>query len=282
MRRKFLVSATLALLLLLATASAWAAYCTACGLSISDSAHLCPRCGARQMPSSSAVAITRIRSGSDGTVTVNWSGGVGPYTILCAQKRSSEVSVDLADDACMGFQPAASCLFDGHSGTADRLVPGQDYWIAVRDAKGRLAYRAWIPGSAPAFPDFPVRLSLQLQSRTGTLCQAHSFFSAGDITANPAAAYSADVLLTYPALTCEQSFTAKVCITAPNGAALTDTVTDLHLPAGSDSHRIATCDLSRYFSLLLEHYGCIPVGEYTLSIYFDGMYAGSDAFRITD
>lgn len=282
MHRKFLLSAALALLLILAVSSAWAAYCTACGVSISDSAHLCPRCGARQMPSSSAVAITHIHNNNDGTVTVSWSGGAGPYTILCAQKRSSDVSVDLADDACLGFQPAASCLFDDHSGTADRLVPGQDYWIAVRDAKGRLAYRAWIPGNATAFPSFPVCVTLQLQSRTSTLFRAHSSFSAGDITANPAAAYSIDVLLTYPTLTHARTLTVKVCITAPNGAALTDTVTDLHLPAGSGSHRIAACDLSLYFSLLLERCGCIPVGEYTCSIYLDGMYAGSDTFCITD
>lgn len=263
MRKKFIVFVTLVLLLMLSAGSAWAAYCTACGVSISDSAHLCPRCGARQMPSTAALAITHIRSNGDGTVTVHWSGGAGPCTISCVQKMSSDIAADLADSACLGYQPASSGVFDGHSGTADLLVPGQEYWIVVHDAKGRLAYRAWNPGRAPVFPDFPISVTLQLHS-------------------SPGAGYSADVLLTYPALTHERTFTARVCITAPTGAVLTDTVTDLRLPAGSDSLYLAACDLSSYFSRLQECCGSIPVGEYTWSLYFGGMYAGSQTFRVTD
>ena len=282
MRTKRLAPVALVLLLILLAGSAQAAYCTACGVSISDSAHLCPRCGARQMPSSAAVAITHIHNSGDGTVTVNWSGGAGPYTLLCVQKLSGDISVDLASSACMGFQAASPCTFSGYSGTADWLVPGQDYWIAVRDAKDRLVYRAWIPGEAPAFSDFPISVTLRLQSCSGAEPRACSSFSAKDIAADPAIAYSADVLLTFPELTCGREFTAKVCITAPTGAALTDTVTVLTLPAGSSSLRLADDDLSQYFSRLMAHYGCIPAGEYTWAIYFGGMFAGSQTFCITD
>lgn len=261
--RKKIIASVLVLLLMLSAGSAWAAYCTACGVSISDSAHLCPRCGARQMPSTAALAITHIHTNGDGTITVHWSGGAGPCTISCVQKKSSDIAADLADSANLGYQPASAGSFDGHSGTADLLVPGQEYWIVVHDAKGRLSYWAWNPGRAPVFPDFPVSVALQLQG-------------------NPGAGYSADVLLTYPVLTHERTLTARVCITAPTGAVLTAAVKDLRLPTGSDSLCLAACDLSSCFSRLLECYGSIPVGEYTLSLYFGGMYVCSQTFRVTD
>ena len=282
MRKKFLVSAVLALLLMLLCSTAWAAYCTACGVSISDSAHLCPRCGARQMPDSAAVAITRIHNTGDGTVTVSWSGGAGPYTLSCVQKRNSDIAADLADSAGMGFQPASPGTFSGHSGTADWLVPGLDYWIAVCDAKGRLVYQAWIPGQAPVFPDFPVSMTLQLQSGSGADRRTCSVFSAGAIAADPVTACSADVLLTFPEVTDAREIAVKVCITAPNGIALTDTVTDMHIAAGSHALRFACYDLSRYFSRLLAHYGCVPAGEYTFAVYFGGMYAGSQTFCVAE
>ena len=260
MHRKLIASAVLALLLMMIAVPACAAYCTACGVSISDSAHLCPRCGARQMPPSSALAITRVWSHGDGSVTVSWSGGTAPYTIDCVQMLGSSIAADLASDASTGMQAASTAAYDGHSGTADRLVPGQDYWIVVRDAKGKLAYQAWIPGKAPAFADFPVDVGLQFQGLTG----------------------GADVRLTYPALPGERSFTALSCITAPNGAVMTVHVAQILLPGGSAAFPLGHHDLTAYFAFLGERAGSVPAGEYTWSVYLNGMHAGSQGFRVAD
>ncbi len=282
MRKKIIVSATLALLLVLIAGSACAAYCTACGVSISDSAHLCPRCGARQMPSSSALTITRVFSNGDGTVTVNWSGGVGPFEILSVPLLSSSIHRDLENPACPGLQPAAACTFDGHSGLADRLVPGQEAWIIVRDAKGRLDYHAHTSGEAAPFTDFPVDVTLQLRGLCGDDRTEYAAFPASGITAAPDDRYGADVLLTYPALVSGRDFKALVCITAPNGAVMTYLVTDVLLPGDSSSFPFGFHDMTAYFSLLEERFSGVPSGMYTWSLYFDGMYVSSQTFRITN
>lgn len=274
MHRKLIVSSVLALLLVLIAGSACAAYCTACGVSISDSAHLCPRCGARQMPSSSALTITRVWSNGDGTVSVSWSGGVGPYEILSVPLLSNSIHRDLESPACPGLQPASACIFDDHSGLADRLVPGQDAWIIVRDAKGRLDYHAHIPGEATPFPDFPVNVTLQLRVPRGDGHAQH--------TADPDSRYGADVLLTYPTLVSGREFKALVSITAPNGTVMTDLVTEVFLPGDSSSFHFGFHDMTAYFSLLEERFSGVPSGMYTWSLYFDGMYVSSQTFRITN
>lgn len=260
MHRKLIASAVLALLLMMIALPACAAYCTACGVSISDSAHLCPRCGARQMPSSSALTITRLWSNGDGSITVSWSGGTAPYTIDCVQMLGSSIASDLADGASLGMQAASTAVYDGRTGTADRLVPGQDYWIVVRDAKGKLDYQAWIPGKAPAFADFPVDVALQFRGFPG----------------------GADVHLIYPILPDERGFTVLCCITAPNGAVMTLHVEKICLPAGSTSFCLGLQDMTAYSDLLEERFGHVPTGVYTWSVYLDGMYAGGQDFSVTD
>ena len=282
MRKKSIVSAALALLLVLIAGSACAAYCTACGVSISDSAHLCPRCGARQMPSTSALTITRVWSNGDGTVTVRWSGGTLPCRIECVPMLSNSISDDLAAVSGMGLQPASTALFDGYAGTADRLVPGMNYWIIVRDAKGRLDYHPHIPGAASSFTDFPVDVALQLRSRRSGACEEHAAFSAGRIAADSDVLFSADVLLTYPALVSGRDFTMLLCITAPNGAVMTVHGADICLPGGSAAFHLAFCDMTAYFRQLAARFGSIPAGEYTCSLYFDGMFVSSQSFRVTN
>ena len=282
MRKKCLASAALALLCILLAGSACAVYCYVCGVSISDSAHICPRCGARQMPSSSALTISGVRPGSGGTAIVSWNGGTGPYTIWCVQKLTNDVHTDLTGSGCMGLRAASPHTFDGYSGSAEWLVPGQDYWIFVYDAKGRPDYEAYIPGRAPDFSDFPIRITLQpiiRHSHADTECTT---FSASDFSADAGSAFGAQVCFAYEPLPCEGMYTAAVCITAPDGAVLMDQAAEMLFPAGSISTCFPFYDLTPYFRLVHEHYGAVPTGDYTLSVYLDGMYAGSQTFCVTN
>lgn len=126
MRKKLLVSLCLTLLLVLTMNVAFAANCSSCGKSILSSANYCPYCGASQS-SSSSLSVTRVTNNGNGTVTVTWRGGSGPYEVWYAQKLSNDAYADALNNRSFGLRPGSDRSFYGTSATISQLVPGQDY-----------------------------------------------------------------------------------------------------------------------------------------------------------
>lgn len=302
MRRKMLFSLLLSVILVFALATvAFAAYCMDCGTELPDGANFCYNCGAKQSGGSSGgssgssssgsatsssrssgLEISKITNNGDGTVTVRWtdSAAKGPYNVHKLQKFSNNFDADL--DAAIG---SFICAEDTPSRTAviDTLVPGVDYWIIVENANGDYVYEAYDAGSMPRFYEFNTDVSIQLKYRRNNAYEEVNSFSASDFNRNRSnTTYGAYIRLDYPQLARARQYRYMVSITDPSGEVIVDALGDMELSRGRSYTYWTYYSLDWYLGLLADQHGSLPVGTYTWTLYYDGMFVSSQTFRVTN
>lgn len=297
MRRKMLCAMLLSSLLVFTMVSvAFAAYCMDCGTELPNAANFCYNCGAKQSGSGSSsgnssgnssssgsgLKITRITDNGDGTVTVRWtdSAADGPYNVHKLQKFTDDFDDDL-DSAIGSF----ICAEDTSAKMAviDTLVPGVDYWIIVEDADGDYVYEEYDAGSLPRFYEFNTDISIQLKYRRNNAYEEVTSFSASDFNRNRSnTTYGAYIRLDYPQLARARQYRYLVSITDPSGEVIVDALGDMELSRGRSYTYWTYYSLDWYLSLLADEHGSLPVGTYTWSLYYDGMFVSSQTFRVTN
>ena len=295
MRRKMLFTTILSIMLVFAmTSVAFAAYCMSCGTELPNGANFCYNCGAKQSgggsssssgntsSSSSGLKITKITNNGDGTVTVRWSDSAsdGPYNVHKLQKFTDDFDDDL--DAAVG---SFICAEDSSSKMAviDTLMPGVDYWIIVEDADGDYVYEEYDAGSLPRFYEFNTDISIQLKYRRNNAYEEVTSFSASDFNRNRSnTTYGAYIRLDYPQLARARQYRYLVSITDPSGEVIVDALGDMELSRGRSYTYWTYYSLDWYLSILADEHGSLPVGTYTWSLYYDGMFVSSQTFRVTN
>jgi len=301
MRRKMFFSLALSLVLVFAMASvALAAYCMDCGTQLPDAANFCFNCGAKQSSTgsssttttskssdddddvSSTMKITKITDNGDGTVSMRWndSGSNSPYCVYSLQKFSDDFEADL--DAALG---TFTCAEDLYSRTVvlDTLVPGVDYWLIVEDCNEDYTWEEYEASTLPRFYEFNTDISIQLKYRRNNAYEEVTSFSASDFNRNRSnTTYGAYIRLDYPQLARARQYRYMVAISDPTGEVVVDALGDMELDRGRSYTYWTYYSFDWYLSLLADEHGSLPVGTYTWSLYYDGMFVSSQTFRITN
>lgn len=230
---------------------------------------------------SSGITILHIAENEDGTATVYWSdeNNNGPYEVNYVQKLSEDYMADryAANNTGMWYDTNSA---DGGSYTLRYLVPGQAYWLAVHNADGQGVYEEYIPAPVKSFPEFTVKLSNQPKLQTSSGTTNISQFSASEIALG-VADHGMYLKVDHPQLARPRDYRSVVAVTAPNGAVLSVAINDFHMDSGNAGYVYWNFfDLSWYFDQMIYCFDSVPVGTYTVDLYFDGEYAASTTFRV--
>ena len=170
----------------------------------------------------------------------------------------------------------------GPTHTLEYLTPGQPYWIIVYNNEGKYEYIAYDPGPVETFPEFGAEITARTRTRLNGEITNVNAFSAAEI-AQGGKEFGARVEVAYPKLARERLYDVRISITAPNGSVVTNSVNDQKLERGGASKLYwVFYDFSWYFDLLMDNYGRIPVGEYTLNLYFNRYFVDSTTFKVAD
>lgn len=265
----------MALMLLMMT-PALAMSCTLCGKETGSADYLCTNCLLEllnQGPAEVPLEVTGAAQNEDGTVTVTWTDAAanGPYT----------VRYELLETAPVAFGWTAAEGVTECSITLDRLVPGISYVITVQDALGQTAqirYFAPVPGTDTTIG---ARIRLKPMHRTGRISKQQTAFSAAEITADNETQHGLYLRLTYSTLRYTRHYTFHIAVEAPND--FTDVIFSgtLELHHGKSSIPVwGFIPLDDYFGLLESYYGGVPVGEYDVTLYFNGQKVYTVPFTV--
>lgn len=297
MRKKLLFSMLLSIVLVFSMAAvAFADYCMNCGTELPSGANYCYSCGAKQSGgstssgssssgasvSTSGLKITGITNNGDGTVTIRWndSAADSPYTVYSLQKFTNNFDSDLNADVGVFI---CTENVTSRMTVLDSLVPGQDYWLIVEDSDGDYVYKDYDGGSLPRFYEFNTDISIQLKYRRNNAYEEVTSFSASDFNRNRAnTTYGAYIRLDYPQLARARQYRYMVSITNPAGDVVTDSLGDMDLSRGRSYTYWTYYSLDWYLGLMADNYGTLPLGTYTWSLYYDGLFVGSQTFRVTN
>ncbi|MDO4484516.1 MAG: tetratricopeptide repeat protein, partial [Clostridia bacterium] len=225
--------------------------------------------------------IISIEKTEDEQVLVTWKdSGAGPFKVEYAFGTNAR-----GENAPGGVRFTADTTMDCSAVLV--AVPGQYLCVYVTDANGTESRRVYNPGEAPAFADgkwtdidvfvMPVKQSLTSFKLSKDDVFDSKYFGTGRYN------YGLDVAMSYPRLNRPRTFRCLETVTAPDGS-----MTWLGKPegrriavnSGSTGRKFAFIRLGDYFAQLEKHYGSVPQGEYTYTMYLDGMLAGSATFRI--
>ena len=231
--------------------------------------------------SDSGITILSITENADGTATIIWSDteNNGPYEVNYVQKFSDDYMADRYAANSTGMWYDASEVY-GTSHTLTYLVPGQAYWLAVHNADGQGVYEEYIPAQPKNFPEFTVKMSNQPKLQSSGGATNISQFSAARIALGTVG-HGMYLKVDHPQLARPRDYRSVVAITAPNGSVIAVSVNDFHMNSGSQGYVYWNFfDLSWYFEQMLYCFDSVPVGTYTVNLYFDGEYAASTTFRV--
>lgn len=223
--------------------------------------------------------ITGVTESSTGSVTITWkdSAGKAPYKVLYECFMESNVTGSLQQKQ-LRFTGESNVY--GKSATLTRLVPGQSYWLFIRDADGDYATYAYHPGSCRNFPDFPVKLTREYRVSKGSEVSKISGLSAANMESGKHS-YGMYVRLDYSQLKKERHYVGRVAVATPDGTILQVTyIEDFELPSGRSNTYWKMYNLDTAVANAKTMYGYVPTGTWTWSLYFDDMFVNSMDFTV--
>ena len=232
---------------------------------------------------STGITIQGVTRLEDGGALIRWSDSrnKGPYRIEYALKTGHDFMKDKQEQThSIVFWDVMDAAGPTH--TLEYLTPGQPYWIIVYNNEGKYEYIAYDPGPVEIFPEFGAEITARTRTRLNGEITNVNAFSAAEI-AQGGKEFGARVEVAYPKLARERLYDVRISITAPNGSVVTNSVNDQKLERGGASKFYwVFYDFSWYFDLLMDNYGRIPVGEYTLNLYFNRYFVDSTTFKVDE
>lgn len=316
MKKLIAMTLALAMLLGLSTAYAWncpgcggemsGKFCTECGTKKPE--NICPTCGANygdKAPNFCSECGTKLGAAQpaaeptaapaaeeqeaseaflmypaeDGRLTLIWAqSGAGPYEIRYLMKNHDTYEEDLADPNNLGEKVVTDEI--GVT-TISYMVPGQAYWISMYDSEGNGGCSAYVPEAAPkAFDAFSVTVECkEVVKVNGEETNPEAFDAQSLATAGE------DVNGLYLAFWFDNTGEAyeavvQVVMEGPGGVKWVSAATRTTFAANTkDGKGWKFTDLYDDMAPLTEQLGAVPAGEYTVSVYLNGMLAGSGAFQ---
>ncbi len=229
------------------------------------------------------LSITGITENGDGTVTISWDdpNQNGPYQIGWLEKKSKVYLLDI-------LTTPAWTLNERQTGTSvqlGELMPGQSYWVYVEDSAGNEAHmRCERPDASPfTGPQMTVVCKPRLQNSGGL--SAFSTWSAAEIEHAAADAdYGMRLELTHGYMSQERTYYLQLTVTDPHGNSAMVNCGDFITGGkhGSKTTFFNFFSLNWYFSSLIDAYGYLPQGAYTLSVFMDGGHVTDIPFEMTE
>lgn len=267
--------------------------CPGCNLLLENADYrFCPECGTAltdqaPVPAAPEAEETVLEFLSSeitaiGSTKFTWSDtGNAPYTFSYLAKYSEDMTADEGLYGSLGVNTVRAPIENTFINTGD-LVPGQAYWLFVKDSAGNVASTVFEPAPVTRHPSFSAFTLLPTTTTvTGGEPEFAEVLSVQDILSD-----SVDcgtyVTLFYDYLS-DTDFNGllTLSITAPTGAVSNFIYGTVTLSAGENQmYSGSNYSLESYFTLLLNRYETIPTGEYTVNTYVNGMLA-SDPVTFT-
>ncbi len=261
------------------SSAAFAWFCPDCGSS--NDSNYCGYCGKKKPAATTApVGNFRVTGASlrtDGSVTINWTGGSAPYQVEYSYyvNNNHNIGADV-------ISWHSSETYNGTSATIDDcFVPGVRYWIAVRDSSGQ---RAWYDFSsrAGAFNYFNgARLTLSLRQSFGNRWNNVSSFFANEIENNLInSTFGATVKISTPNLSRSYYFAIRMAVFLPSGEPILMHTSYEEFGMQYDYLYWESYDFRSVWDVLLETKDRIPSGKYVFRIYADNMLLDEKEFLV--
>ena len=161
-------------------------------------------------------------------------------------------------------------------------MPGVDYLFTVEDADGNTAEYTYYASRPYNYNEIGSDLSMTPRIKDGSATEDVARFSVSDIMHDLGdVSYGMNIHLTYSRLAKPRTYSYKFCVTAPNGCAEAVWGGTLDLPAGrSTLSPWNFIPLDNFFNILLQYYEEIPVGDYTLTLFYDDTQVLTETFYV--
>ncbi len=278
MRANFLTRLmALAMVLMMVSIPAMAENCALCGKDAGEGYYLCAACMLgllEEKDVSGGLEITGAEQNEKGNVLFTWQDEAnnGPYT----------VQYELLEAAPVPFGWTAATGVTGTSWELKQLAPGVSYVLTVTDASGNQAQTIYLAKAPENGNEIGARIEVRTRIFNGSRL-VEIPFSAAEIVKDNGWENGLYVHLTYSMLVKTRRYDFTLTVEAPNGFADTVLSGDITLNRGkSVVEPWDFISLADYFGRLNAYYGEIPLGEYTVTLNFDGKPAWSQTFMVQE
>lgn len=273
--------------------------CPGCNLLLENTNYrFCPECGTALTTQETAAPATAVPAADEavleftdaqitdiGSTRFSWTDtGNTPYTFSYLPKYSEDFSADEGLYSSLGLQTVKTPLNVPGINTGD-LVPGQAYWLIVKDSAGNVASTTFEPAPVVKHPTFSAFTLLPTTTTAiGGEPEFAESFSVDQILSDDVVCGTYVTLFYDYVSDTDFNGLLTLTITAPTGAVQNFLYGVLTLSAGEGQmYNGDNYPLTDYFAQLLERYDTIPVGDYTVDTYINGMLASDPVtFTVTE
>jgi len=251
--------------------------CALCGEETYSETYLCANCLLALLEEkdiSGGLEISGAALNADGSVTLAWTDAAdnGPYGVY----------YELLQAAPVPFGWTAATGVTGHEVTMTKLVPGMSYLFSVVDAAGNKAeyiYYAPVPEAAERIGT-TFRIHTRIRRNEKELWLP---FYASEVMADNGEQYGLYMKMNYSMLKRTRHYAFSLTVEAPNGFADVILSGALTLNYGkSEVPAWGFIPMDDFFADLERYYGEVPLGEYLVTLHFDGKPAYTVPFTVKE
>ncbi len=225
-------------------------------------------------------SVTSVKPLGDGGVEIRWDDSKASR-LLIVPKMTEDFSKDIDNYGYYWWD------ISGMKKTANYyFAPGQSYWVLTEWNDGTqtypYAYKAARAGNFTEWRGAPSFGTFQLKERDMDGKEHKvSYFTGSELeNQNSYTTHGINWKLNYPQLKKSRTYIWQFVIVEPNGIRWVHHAGELTLPAGRSFANDPFMPMDDFFSSLYDMRGEIPLGTYTMSIYWSTQLACSSTFRV--
>lgn len=226
--------------------------------------------------------IASVVSNGNGTATVTWNGGKAPYKVQYTLKVSDDFNADRSAAQKVGNYWNAASGVEGNSAVLNRLIPGEEYWIAVLDANDKGQRKEFTLETA-AVADMAATLELSPRQRIGENPMDIPCIPADEAGVADDTEHGVYMRLLYDNYGAAGDKNLQIVTSFANGFTYVYGSGNVAFSSGEDCWRKwEFYNLESILEHVRENYGAVPAGDLTITIYVDGKLACSAAVPVGD
>ena len=259
---------------------AW--FCPDCGQK--NESNFCSNCGARRpdggsggSSSASGMRVESVSPGSDGSVTISWSGGQAPYKIqyewFVNDNYNAGVDVTLWN--------AVDNLYSTSTTLKGDLVPGERYWVIVNDANGNSTWYDYQPRRETFTKISGTNLVMSLRIVRNKRASTVGNFDAGEIEREYlSTTFGATIKMNLGKRQSSLACMLRFAMFLPNGEPIMFACDNVEIPGYWPDCYWETYDMKGLWTTIMQVKNSIPSGRYTFRLYVDNTLFGQHDFSI--
>lgn len=238
--------------------------CALCGAETGSDAYLCTNCLLSLLDGEetvSPITLAEPAVNADGTTTLTWEGGEGPYSVY----------YELLESAPVPFGWTAAEGLTESTCTLTQLVPGVSYIFTVQDSAGNKAECIYFAPKPGQDSEIGAKIRFKPMLRINGIRYKQTAYSAAEIMADNGQEHGLYLRLTYSMLKKTRNYAFCITVEAPNGFSDVIFSGTLELTYGCSAIPVwGFIPIDDYFSYLERYYGGVPTGEYLVTMHFNG------------